>query len=53
MTVVDLWLTPAPAGIESLKELSAEELLIMAMELNHDVTLDDNRELKGDRKSVV
>lgn len=48
MTVVDLWLTPEPAGIESLKELSAEELLIMAMELNHDVTVGDKKELKGE-----
>ncbi|MBK9249034.1 MAG: cation-translocating P-type ATPase [Ignavibacteria bacterium] len=48
MTVVDTWFTPEPIAIEGLPDLTTEQLLVMAMELNHDVTLGEHRELKGE-----
>ncbi len=45
MTVTDIWVSPEAEGIH---DLSPEQLLILAIELNHDVVTDDRHELKGD-----
>jgi len=45
MTVTDIWVSPYAEGIHNL---SPEQLLILSMELNHDVVTDGNMELKGD-----
>jgi len=45
MTVTDIWVSPYAEGIHNL---SPEQLLILSMELNHDVVSDGNMELKGD-----
>ena len=45
MTVMDTWISPDAKGIHGL---SPEQLLILSMELNHDVVSDNNEVLKGD-----
>ncbi|MBK9257308.1 MAG: cation-translocating P-type ATPase [Saprospiraceae bacterium] len=45
MTVTDVWVS---SGAVSIHEFSAEQLLMLAMELNHDVVVDENDNLKGD-----
>jgi len=50
MTVTDVWVSP---GAESINEFSAEQLLLLAMELNHDVVVDENNHLKGDPTEIA
>ncbi|MDZ7613737.1 MAG: HAD-IC family P-type ATPase [Flavobacteriaceae bacterium] len=45
MTVTDIWVSPDAEGIHNL---TPEQLLILSIELNHDVVSDGNMELKGD-----
>lgn len=45
MTVMDIWLSPKA---ETINEFSAEQQLLLSMELNHDVVEDENNILKGD-----
>ncbi|EPR68872.1 calcium-translocating P-type ATPase, PMCA-type [Cyclobacterium qasimii] len=45
MTVVDCWVSPEA---KKVADFNPEELLILAMELNHDVITDENNKLKGD-----
>jgi len=50
MTVVDTWLSPKAATIH---QFSAEQLLLLSMELNHDVVADESNQLKGDPTEVA
>jgi P-type Ca2+ transporter type 2C len=50
MTVMDIWLSPNAATID---KFSSEQLLLLAMELNHDVIVDENKQLKGDPTEVA
>jgi len=50
MTVTDVWVSPRA---ESINEFSAEQLLLLAMELNHDVVTDENNHLKGDPTEIA
>lgn len=50
MTVTDVWVAPKA---ETIKEFSAEQLLLLAMELNHDVVVDENNYLKGDPTEIA
>ena len=45
MTVVDTWVSPDPKPVSNF---TTAELLLLAMELNHDVTTDENDKLNGD-----
>ena len=50
MTVTNIW---QMSETSSFKNLSADELLLIAMELNHDVMLDENNNLKGDPTEIA
>jgi len=50
MTVTDLWISPSTENINSF---SAEQMLLIAMELNHDVVVDENNQLKGDPTEIA
>ncbi len=50
MTVMDIWVSPK---VETINDLSAEQLLLLAMELNHDVVEDENKHLKGDPTEIA
>jgi len=50
MTVTDIWLLP---GNFNLPEITADELLLLAMELNHDVVIDEKNNLKGDPTEIA
>jgi Ca2+-transporting ATPase len=50
MTVIDYWISPKA---ESINELSAEQLCLLSMELNHNVIVDESKELKGDPTEVA
>lgn len=50
MTVSDVWVWPKA---EPINELTAEQLLLLAMELNHDVVKDENNQLKGDPTEIA
>jgi len=50
MTVMDVWISPKAATIN---EFSAEQLLLLSMELNHDVVADESNQLKGDPTEVA
>jgi Ca2+-transporting ATPase len=50
MTVMDIWLT---SNAEIIHEFSSEQLLLLAMELNHDVIADENNQLKGDPTEIA
>jgi Ca2+-transporting ATPase len=50
MTVMDCWISPKMSGIN---EFSAEQLLLLSMELNHDVIADESKQLKGDPTEVA
>ena len=50
MTVMDCWILPKP---EPINEFSAEQLLLLSMELNHDVIEDESKLLKGDPTEVA
>lgn len=45
MTVNDCWVSPEAKAID---DYSPEQLMLLGMELNHDVTTDENNELVGD-----
>lgn len=50
MTVMDFWIAPKT---ESINKFSAEQLLLLSMELNHDVVSDESNQLKGDPTEVA
>jgi len=50
MTVMDTWISPKA---ETINEFSAEQLLLLSMELNHDVVADERNQLKGDPTEVA
>jgi len=50
MTVMDTWISPKA---ENIHEFSAEQLLLLSMELNHDVVADESNQLKGDPTEVA
>lgn len=50
MAVMDCWISPKTEGVN---EFSAEQLLLLAMELNHDVIVDESKQLKGDPTEVA
>jgi Ca2+-transporting ATPase len=50
MTVMDCWIAPKT---ESINEFSAKQLLLLSMELNHDVISDESNQLKGDPTEVA
>ena len=50
MTVMDVWTSPdAPL----LNNYSVADLLLLSMELNHDVATDENKQLKGDPTEIA
>lgn len=50
MTVVDTWINP---GATSLFGFSREQLLLLSMELNHNVVSGDNNHLRGDPTEIA
>lgn len=50
MTVMDVWLSPKA---EAMYEFSPEQVLLLAMELNHDVIVDENNQFKGDPTEIA
>lgn len=50
MTVTDVWQSGSTVTIH---DFQAQELLLLAMELNHDVTLDQSKELIGDPTEIA
>ena len=50
MTVTDIW---QPNEIVSYQNLTAEQLLLFAMELNHDVSVDELKKFKGDPTEIA
>lgn len=50
MTVTDIW---QPNEVTSFQNLNSEELLLLAMELNHDVSVDEFNNFKGDPTEIA
>ncbi|MFN0202278.1 MAG: cation-translocating P-type ATPase [Bacteroidia bacterium] len=50
MTVTDIW---QPNSIASFQNFNAEELLLFAMELNHDVSVNESNKFKGDPTEIA
>ncbi len=50
MTVTDTW---QPENLQKFNNFQAEELLLLCMELNHDVTINEAKELNGDPTEVA
>jgi Ca2+-transporting ATPase len=50
MTVMDIWVS---SKTETINDFSTEQLLLLAMELNHDVVVDQNKHLKGDPTEIA
>ena len=50
MTVTDIW---QPNEIVSYQDFKTEELLLFAMELNHDVSVDESNKFKGDPTEIA
>lgn len=50
MTVMDVWQPPSTVSIPGFQ---AEELLLLAMELNHDVTTNEHNEYLGDPTEIA
>ncbi|MDO6438423.1 cation-translocating P-type ATPase [Cyclobacterium sp. 1_MG-2023] len=50
MTVSDCWISPEIQGIENLE---ADQTMLLAMELNHDVITAEQNQLKGDPTEVA
>ncbi|MEB2785267.1 cation-translocating P-type ATPase [Algoriphagus sp. E1-3-M2] len=46
----DVWVSPKA---ETINEFSVEQLLLLAMELNHDVVVDENNHLKDDPTEIA
>lgn len=50
MTVTDIW---QPNSIAPFQNFNAEELLLFAMELNHDVSVNESNKFKGDPTEIA
>jgi Ca2+-transporting ATPase len=50
MTVMDIWLSPKA---EVMNAFSPEQMLYLAMELNHDVNVDEKNQFKGDPTEIA
>lgn len=50
MTVTDIW---QPNEVVSFPSIEAQELLLFAMELNHDVSVDESNTFKGDPTEIA
>lgn len=50
MTVMDYWLS---SNNPIIQDFSPDQLLILSMELNHDVVTDESNELKGDPTEIA
>jgi Ca2+-transporting ATPase len=50
MTVMDTWISQKT---ENINEFSTEQLLLLSMELNHDVITNESNQLKGDPTEVA
>ncbi|MDZ4667688.1 MAG: cation-translocating P-type ATPase [bacterium] len=50
MTVVDTWVSP---DANSILDFGSDQLLLLAMELNHDVSINENNLLKGDPTEIA
>jgi P-type Ca2+ transporter type 2C len=50
MTVMDTWLA---SNASTIQEYTPEQLLMLAIELNHDLILDENNQLKGDPTEIA
>jgi Ca2+-transporting ATPase len=50
MTVMDIWV---PQNSETIEGFSPEQLLLLSMELNHNVVSDENNNLKGDPTEIA
>lgn len=50
MTVMDIWLSP---NADTMYDFSPEKVMLLAMELNHDVIVDENNQLKGDPTEIA
>lgn len=50
MTVTDIW---QPNSITPFQNFNAEELLLFAMELNHDVSVNESNKFKGDPTEIA
>jgi Ca2+-transporting ATPase len=50
MTVMDIWLSP---NAETMHAFSPAQVLFLAMELNHDVIVDENNQFKGDPTEIA
>jgi Ca2+-transporting ATPase len=50
MTVMDIWLS---SKAETIHGFSSTQLLLLAMELNHDVITDENNQFKGDPTEIA
>jgi Ca2+-transporting ATPase len=50
MTVTDIW---QPNSIVTFQNLTAEQLLLFAMELNHDVSIDESSKFRGDPTEIA
>jgi Ca2+-transporting ATPase len=50
MTVMDSWISP---DAEPITGFSPEQLLVLSMELNHDVMVNEDKHLKGDPTEIA
>jgi Ca2+-transporting ATPase len=50
MTVMDIWLS---SKAESIRSYTPEQLFLLAIELNHDVIIDESNQLKGDPTEIA
>lgn len=50
MTVMDIWLSPKA---DPMYDFSPEKIMLLAMELNHDVIVDENKQFKGDPTEIA
>lgn len=50
MTVIDIWLSPKA---DPMYDFSPEKIMLLAMELNHDVIVDENKQFKGDPTEIA
>lgn len=50
MTVMDIWLSPKA---DPMYDFSPEKIMLLAMELNHDVIVDETKQLKGDPTEIA
>ena len=50
MTVIDVWSSP---NSQSIHGLTDDKLLLLCMELNHNVVIDENNQLKGEPTEIA